>query len=100
MHYDRVMIERPIDELKKEVYWFYFWDREVKLVLDRYAVHERLSKRHKWRVKVMYSRLDNRGKPMEAGDVPITGTLLAEAKAKFLTNLSDELEVVADYRAT
>lgn len=58
------------DDLHKVEYRMWFNDREMNLVLDKYIIWERKTKRHGWEMKGLYDRLTARHADIPLEDVP------------------------------
>lgn len=75
------------DQLRREIWSFWYYDNRHAIVLDGYRQEERPSKRHKYQVESMYSRLRSREAKIEEADVPLPEDVVKEAIDKFNSSL-------------
>jgi hypothetical protein len=81
-----------VNDLEKIKWTFSWWETQTGIVLDRFAVSERKTKRHKFQVVFVWSRLDERDKRIKKPVVPISvkDKAIKEMRAKI--NYESETE--------
>lgn len=74
----------PDEELKRTVWRFYYSDSFGGVVLDSVSIQERPSKRHKFRAKKWWNRIDTRGNTMDRPTIPpaVSGPALEQIRGK------------------
>ncbi len=78
----RITIEKEIDNLTKET--FYFYQIDNNLYLDNYTLMKReTAKTKKYTTEKKYDRLNLRDSNMTESDVPLTFGIRVEALQKF-----------------
>ena len=87
------------DGLSKRVWRFMPWDShgDFAIFLDGYSEQERQTKRHGWnakivntpakRIKMVYSRIDERQSELAVNEVPLPDDVAADAKQQFIATL-------------
>lgn len=85
----RITIERKIDDLTTEM--FYFWLNDLVLILDSYIVVKRKTKRHKGEILKKYDRLRGRESTLSETDVPFTEEIKQQAIEYVTSKLSVKL---------
>lgn len=65
------------DELTQEI--FTFWLKDTDLVLDRYYCNKRVTKKHKYRREIYYSRIMSRDDNITVDKVPLTSDIIEQA---------------------
>ena len=86
MTYVRKTCVKQLDDFTREIFTFIMFE-SLKFYLDYFALEERKTKRHKWRVTRFYDRLEKRDSTLEYIDVPLTEELINEAKAQFVQKI-------------
>jgi len=84
------VVREAKDGLHREVFDFYFMEYQMELVLDKYLLQSRASKRHHFVPDLYYHRLRSgvsgfNSIPVE--QVPLTEDITAEAKAQFFAQI-------------
>lgn len=85
-----ISIEKQIDNCKKEIFTFWFYDMRGILYLDTYSIQQRETPRHKYHTIKQYARLDHQRNPMKwikLEDVPFTKEIKKLALDKFVSEL-------------
>lgn len=79
--------------LTKEVWEFWFYDRDMTLYLDSYRVFERLTKRHGYKCIFDYTRINQRNNTIKSiTDVPWPDDVVKEAEWHLQLSLSVKKE--------
>jgi len=81
----RIEIERPIDDLSKELWVFGVIDNMV--VLNAYSLLVRASRRHKFKAQKAYDRYSNRYDKIKEDEVPTPEDVFDEALAQARSQL-------------
>lgn len=84
----RIEVVRETDGGFNRAVWdFWYFDSRHALVLDGYRTEFRASKRHKFKVSMIYNRLNSRASSIQEGSVPMPLDVMEEAKEKFTASL-------------
>lgn len=85
-----ITVEHIHTDLHKEEWTFYFFDREMQLVLSYYKELERATKRHKFVTKRSYNRYDHnkRDSNMTVDEVILPGHVTRDAIEQFMNKLT------------
>ena len=67
----RAEVVEEVSDLEHIKWTFSWWDARKGIVLDRFAVSERKTKRHKFQVVSHWSRLDERDNRIKKPVVPV-----------------------------
>jgi hypothetical protein len=86
-----ILIERlSEDRLSAKRWWFWYHDSDHNLYLTAFATLERSTRRHDFRVKDNYRRIDARGTSLSVDDVEIPDDVRDEAIKQFMDSLTVE----------
>ncbi len=67
---------------------YHFWLQDTQHIwLDRYIVEERVSRRHSWKIKDMYSRLEPRNSTIKEEEVDLSGFIKNRVRYELIKNL-------------
>lgn len=76
--------------LRQVVWSFWYNEGRHALVLDSYAIEEKASPRHKFKLVAKYARLGDRSyeyETIQERDVPMTDEVCRRARQEFVANL-------------
>ena len=83
-----MQVVRPSDDgMRQQVWSFWYYDSRHAIVLDGYRMESRDSKRKKFVVNSLYSRLRSRDATIEEDAVPLPNDVVSEAIGKFTESL-------------
>lgn len=74
-------------ELERDLYRFYFSDRPICLILQEYHLRVRKTKRHKFRTREYWSRVDRRNNTLTEVDLP--AVICERARQELMSILAD-----------